>query len=282
MLHDDEGVAQIAQTAERFEQLVVVALVQADARLVKDIQHAHQRRADLRGQTDALRLSAGERPGRARKRQILQADIFQKAEAVADLLQDRLGDHSLRALEPEAVQKVQLPADGETAELRDGQAADCDRPRNIREPLAAAVRAGRGRHIFLQLLAHRVGLCLAEAALKVGQDALEGLLERAAAVAALIAKLQLFPARAEENDLHGLVRQALDRRVQVEAVFLSQSLEIHPRDGVVADVAPAAGLDAAVIDRLFRIGNDQLRVGLEPITQARALRTGAHRIVERK
>ena len=42
MLHDDQGVAEIAQLLERSQQLFVVALVQADARLVQDIQNAHE------------------------------------------------------------------------------------------------------------------------------------------------------------------------------------------------------------------------------------------------
>ena len=41
-------------------QLVVVPLVQADAGLVQDIQHAHQGGADLGGQADALALAAGQ------------------------------------------------------------------------------------------------------------------------------------------------------------------------------------------------------------------------------
>ena len=65
MLDDDERVAEIAQAFQGGEQLVVVALVQADGRLVEDIEHAHQARADLRRETDALRLAAGERCARA-------------------------------------------------------------------------------------------------------------------------------------------------------------------------------------------------------------------------
>ena len=49
------------QAFERVEQLAVVALVQTDARLVEDVKHAHQRRADLRGETDALIFAAGKR-----------------------------------------------------------------------------------------------------------------------------------------------------------------------------------------------------------------------------
>ena len=39
---------------------VVVALVEADRRLVEHVEHADQPRADLGGQPDALRLAAGE------------------------------------------------------------------------------------------------------------------------------------------------------------------------------------------------------------------------------
>ena len=61
VLDDDQRVAEVAQAAERREQLVVVALVQSDGGFVEDIQHAHEARADLRGEADALRLTAGER-----------------------------------------------------------------------------------------------------------------------------------------------------------------------------------------------------------------------------
>ena len=42
VLDDDHRIAQIAQAFERCEQLFVVALMQSDARLVEDIEHAHQ------------------------------------------------------------------------------------------------------------------------------------------------------------------------------------------------------------------------------------------------
>ena len=63
VLDDDHGVALIARAAQRFQQPVVVARVQADRRLVEDVEHADQAGADLRGQPDALALAAGQ--GRA-------------------------------------------------------------------------------------------------------------------------------------------------------------------------------------------------------------------------
>ena len=59
MLDDDDCIAQIAQAGQGGEQFFIVALMQADAGFVKNIQHPHQSAADLAGQTDALRFPAG-------------------------------------------------------------------------------------------------------------------------------------------------------------------------------------------------------------------------------
>jgi len=39
VLHDEDGVAEVAQPLERADQLAVVALMKADRRLVQDVQH---------------------------------------------------------------------------------------------------------------------------------------------------------------------------------------------------------------------------------------------------
>ena len=57
VLHHHDRVAQVAQVTQRGDEAVVVSLVKADARLVEDVEHAHEAGADLRGQADALRLA---------------------------------------------------------------------------------------------------------------------------------------------------------------------------------------------------------------------------------
>ena len=47
VLDDDDGVAEVAQAAQRLEQPRVVALVEANRRLVEDVEHAGEARADL-------------------------------------------------------------------------------------------------------------------------------------------------------------------------------------------------------------------------------------------
>ena len=105
VLDDDHGVAEVAQPLQRRDQALVVALVQADRRLVEDVEHAHQARADLRRQPDALRLAARQRRRGAVERQVAEADVVEEAQALVDLAQHQprdlaLGVGQLERLEP--------------------------------------------------------------------------------------------------------------------------------------------------------------------------------------
>ncbi len=92
VLDDQDGVAQVAQFFERVQQAVVVAMVQADGRLVEHVEHAAQLRSDLRGQANALALAAGERGRRAVERNVAQTDCVQKLQALDDLMHDAAGN----------------------------------------------------------------------------------------------------------------------------------------------------------------------------------------------
>ena len=58
MLHNDNRVTQIAQAFKRGDKALVIALMQADGRLVQNVQHAHEASTNLRGQANALSLTA--------------------------------------------------------------------------------------------------------------------------------------------------------------------------------------------------------------------------------
>ena len=81
VLDDDHRVADVAQAMQRVEQALVVALVQADRRLVQDVHDAHQSRADLAREPDALGFAAGKRLGAAVERQVVEPDVDQEAAA---------------------------------------------------------------------------------------------------------------------------------------------------------------------------------------------------------
>ena len=75
---------------ERLDEAAVVALVQADARLVEHVEHAREPRPDLGRQPDALRLAARERRGGTRQVQVVEADLEEEVEA-------QLGSHAAPA-----------------------------------------------------------------------------------------------------------------------------------------------------------------------------------------
>ncbi len=86
VLDHDQRVAEVPQSLQRREQLVVVPLVKTDARLIQNIGDAHKTRPDLGRQSDALCLTARERSGRPGERQIVEADIPEEGHAGSDLL----------------------------------------------------------------------------------------------------------------------------------------------------------------------------------------------------
>ena len=81
MLHDDDRVARVAQLFEGVDEADVVALMEADAGLVKDVEHVDEAAADLRSQADALAFAAGEGGRGAVEGEVVEADFEDEVEA---------------------------------------------------------------------------------------------------------------------------------------------------------------------------------------------------------
>src|SRR6266568_1736174 len=73
VLDDEDGIAEIAQMLERAKKARVVAGMETDAGFIKNVENAAQARADLRGQTDALRFAAGKRGGGAVQAEVAES-----------------------------------------------------------------------------------------------------------------------------------------------------------------------------------------------------------------
>ena len=156
VLDDDHRVAEVAQPHQRLDEALVVALVQADRRLVEHVEHADEAAADLRRQPDALRLAAGERGRRAVEREVVEADVEQELQPRVDLLDHPLGDHAVALATARACSKNSAAlADRQLADLVDVLAVDRDRERRRLQPRAAARRARHLAHVALDLLARR-------------------------------------------------------------------------------------------------------------------------------
>ena len=151
MLYDDERVADIGQVAQRAQELFVIALVQADARLVENIQNAHKGGADLRGKADALALAPGKGRRAARKRQVSEPNADKKAQPLVDLLDDAVCDHRVLLGQLERADERARLRDGHTAEFSNIESPHRDGEHLFFQPVPMAVQTGILSHAVFQL-----------------------------------------------------------------------------------------------------------------------------------
>ena len=169
------------------------ALVQADRRLVQDVEHPHQPAAYLGRQPDALRLAAGEGTGVAVEGEVVEADVDQELQPRLDFFQDPVGDEVVALGKLQLLDELGRFADGQVAHLEDAPPARSSRRGWLGfEAGPPALAAGHLAHVALYLLAHAVGLGLGVAPLQVGDHALVVRVVRARpAVAVLVVQVHL-------------------------------------------------------------------------------------------
>ena len=264
---------RLLQPDQGLDQPVVVALVQADRRLVQHVEHADQAGADLGGQPDALRLAAGQGAGAAVQRQVVEADVDQEPQPGVDLLEHPLGDHLLPVVELDGGQQLGALADRQVADLGDALAGDGDRQHLGLEPGAAADRARHVAHVALVLVARPVALGVAVPALDPLHHALEaGVVGALAAVLVAVADVDLVLGAVQDRLLRA-GRQLPPRGVDAELLGLGQRLQ--QAQEVLQGRAAGPGLDRALAEAALLVRDDQLRVDLLLGAQAGALRAGA-------
>src|SRR5450759_2908577 len=275
---DDDGIAQVAQAQERVDEAPVVALMQADAGLVEDVEHADQRRADLRGQADALRLAARQGGRGALQREVADADVVEKGEALDDLPDDAPADEALGVAEPQRVQETERLAHAHQREVVDVALAQRHGEAGGLQPCPFAVRARPVRHVLLDLLAHLLRLGLGEAPLQMLEDALEArrVVPHAALVVA-IAEGDALLAGAVQEEVALLLGQLVPRLVGVDAE--------RGGDGPERLFEPAerelpVRQQRALVDADRPVGDDERRVDLLRGPQAVTGGAGAVRAVE--
>src|SRR6185503_482717 len=233
VLDDDDGVAEIAQPRERGQQGAIVALVQADRRLVEDVEHARQVRSDLRREADALSLAARQRRGAAAERQVADADVVEEPQAVANLAQDAAGDQRLAIRQLQAVEDLERFGDRQVHVLGDGASLHADRAALRLQPRAVAGRARPERAIGLErFLVDPAALFVAPA--QVGDETFEAGTEGVIFVGLVglapprllrflrVLRFLRFSLRTKENDVAQLPREAAERDGEVDAEELRQ------------------------------------------------------------
>jgi len=235
VFHDQDGVAQVAHPLQGGDEPGVVALMQADARLVQHVEHAHELAADLRRQPDALRLAAAQRARRALQRQVVKADVDHEAQPLANLLQDRLGDHLLARRQRrvfgvfQAERPLQAADDRLPGHVDDSRFGHVHGAGHRLQARAVADAAWPVEHVFFQLLTYVVRGRLAVAPPQVGDDALVlGGVAACVAFAVAILHRHRLAAAAVEQDAQLLVAELAHGHVERDAEVLGRGLQQLP------------------------------------------------------
>ncbi len=275
VLDDDQGVADVAEPDEGLQEPVVVPLVQADGRLVQDVQHPDQTGADLGGQPDPLRLAARQGGRGPVQGQVVQAHVEQEPQPGVDLLEHPLRDVRVAVVELQAEQELGALADRHGRDVRDGPVADGHREDDRLEPPALAGRARDLPHVALEPLPGGVALRLGVPPLDPRDHALVGgVVGALPPVPVLVGDVHLLVVPVHDG-FAGLRREPLERGVEVEAHRVAEAAE-QPQE-VLADVPVGPGVDRPVVEGLLLVGNDQLRIHLHPGAEPGAVGTRAVR-----
>ena len=281
MFHDDQRVAQITQFAQRSQEALVIPWVQADGRFVQDVQDADQLAADLRGQTQALRLSTRQRCGGARERQITQPDIQNELEPLIDLAQDLFTDRALRLGHParqSGKERCSL-IHRHVRHLTDVETGKLDSQRLRLQPPSVAARTFPLQHEPFILLLHGLGGRLLVPARQKVDEPFPMILED------VIGALGVFPVDGDafpvavQDDVHRSRRQV--------AYFLLPIVAPIPKrldDKILAERGSGkkpGDLNGSFHQRPVAV-DDHVHIRFKLKTEARAGRAGAIRRVERE
>ncbi len=159
VLDNDDRIADIAQALERGDHLDVILRVQADARFVEHVEHAHQPRPDLRRKTNPLRFTAGKRARAAIEVQVVEADPQEQFQPRSNLFEYLAAGVRAAAGWLDGAQERMKLVEVELAELMNGLAADREAQPRGPDPCAVAVGTGvLDHHVVEPGLHARVGL----------------------------------------------------------------------------------------------------------------------------
>ena len=142
-----------------------------------------------------------------------------------------------------------------------------------------AVRTLHAGHKAADFLLHPLAARLAEAALQIFHDALEGVVVHPAAELVGAVHLDLFTVGAVEQGIHRLGAHLLDGRIQRKTVFFAKAEVVHLAHRAFG-VVPAAGLDGTLPDGKAAVGQDAILIHPHKGAKAGAFFAGTQRVIE--
>src|SRR5437773_10656715 len=277
VLDDQHGVAEVAKPLEDSEQPSVVARMEADRRLVEDVEDADQARTDLRGEAQPLPFASRKRRRRPIERQIVQTDLEEKPETRADFVEKSARDFTLLRGQRELGEKRTRIADGEPRRLDDRPAADGHVLRLGPQPRALTNRTRPGGQVRREILFAVFRLRLPPALLEERDHALERPREREAPPVALVLERDVAIVGSEDYCPSRVGADLSERGIEVET---ERSAERGEQRQVKRGRLAAPRRDCPLPKRKTLVGNDQVRIEVAMRPEASATRTRSVRAVE--
>jgi hypothetical protein len=130
VLNHNERITFTAQRCQRVEQPQIITRVQADRRFIKHVKNTAKIRAELRGETDALRLPATECFRGAAEVQISETDILHETQPLLDFRHQVRGNRLLCSAKFQFLDQISRFASGKIRDLIDGVTLNADMPRD--------------------------------------------------------------------------------------------------------------------------------------------------------
>ena len=259
VLDNDERVAQVPQALKGGNELAIVALMQADRRLVKDVEDTDEAGADLRGQADTLRLATRKSARTARQRQVGEPNVNEKRETSLDLGEDRRGDRACALLELDVREERARVRDRHVGELGDRLIADAH-GQHLRAQAGTVARRARDlAHVGVELFGHCRGLGFLALALNILDRSFEARRVGALAPPSVTELDRDLVVLAVQHGVLDLLRQRFPGCAHREAQLLGEGFE----ELLVVLEVGVPDNDGTVGEGKLLVGNDQLGVDLE-------------------
>ena len=280
VFNHNHRVAHVSQLFERSNEPFVVALVKTNGRLVENVEHIHQLRANLCGKSDALTFSARERSRLSVQGQVVESHLKQEVHARANLLHNFGSNLLLHGFHVffNVLQPLLQFVDVEVRHLRYVLVPDLIGQRLSFQPHALALGALASGQKLVGPLLCILRIVVVHHLTQIFDNPLEGHEVVARCVNEFLVDAHVFE-RAVEHFVHHFVGNLLHGSLQCAFIFFEQCRNL-PEYHLVFVFAERH--DGTLIDAELVVGNHLFQVNLVHNPQSFAPWASPFRRIERE
>ena len=119
VLDNKYGISAVPKLLERLNEAIIISLMQTNGRLVQNVENAHKTSANLSCQANTLGLSTRKRCCCTRKREIVQANVYQELQPCHNLFDNRTCNNLLTISNSQLLEELERLFTGKFTDLPD-------------------------------------------------------------------------------------------------------------------------------------------------------------------